>query len=178
LNVSGTGGNTDESTNHLLIENNLFDNVGASEMGGGGRLWQLIGDPSDVAFVHNTGLTTSIVLSLDVLQKLYVTMRDNIVTRGEYGIFGSGQSEGRPSIAYYLRHSTITHNVIVGAPAQLYPDGNFFPSRLTDVGFVDLASRDYRLTPRSRYRGAATDGRDIGVDVEKLNAATTGVAHR
>jgi len=58
----------------------------------------------------------------------------------------------------------IANNVIVGAPAQLYPDHNFFPASVADVGFVDLSKGDYRLTSKSPYKGRATDGRDVGAN--------------
>ncbi len=178
VNILGSSGNTDESANHILIAENVFDRVGTSEMGGGGRLWQLVGDPSDVSFVHNTAFAPHAILMLDELQKTYITVRDNIVTRGEYGVFGSGQSEGRPSIDYYLRHFRLTNNVIIGARTELYPQGNFFPARISDVGFADASRADYHLRGDSRYKRAATDGGDIGADIGQLDSATARVARR
>jgi hypothetical protein len=40
-----------------------------------------------------------------------------------------------------------------------------------DVGFADAGAGDYRLAADSPYRGAGTDGRDVGADLEALNAA-------
>jgi hypothetical protein len=178
VNILGSSGNTDESANHILIANNVFDRVGTPEMGGGGRLWQLVGDPSDVSFVHNTAFAPHAILMLDELQKTYITIRDNIVTHGEYGVFGSGQSEGQPSIDYYLRHFSLTHNVIIGARTELYPQGNFFPARISDVGFADASRADYHLRRDSRYKHAAIDGDDIGADIDQLDSATARVARR
>src|SRR5437867_84504 len=67
--------------------------------------------------------------------------------------------------------STNTHNVEIGGPGNFPTVGNFFPS-LTAVGFVDFAGGNYALAAASPYRMAATDGTDIGVDFNALNAAT------
>ena len=37
--------------------------------------------------------------------------------------------------------------------------------------FVDTARHQYALSPKSRYRRAATDGTDPGADIETLRAA-------
>jgi hypothetical protein len=42
---------------------------------------------------------------------------------------------------------------------------------MSAVGFVDLAGGKYRLAPTSIYRGAATDGTDVGTNIDSLNAA-------
>jgi hypothetical protein len=57
-------------------------------------------------------------------------------------------------------------NVIIGTPdPRLYPPGNFFPATSAMVGFVDAAGGDYRLTDKSPYHGAATDGTDVGAEM-------------
>jgi hypothetical protein len=178
LNIGASYGGALEGANRILVEQNLFDRVGSPELGGNGRLWQLVDDPSDLTFDHNTGFATNAALMLAALQKTYVTVRNNIIARGEYGIFGSGQGEGNSAIAYYLRASAVTHNVIIGAKAELYPAGNFFPARLTDVGFVAPNAGDFRLAHTSPFRRAGTDGRDVGVDVDSLDAAIAGVVRR
>ena len=175
--ILGRTPNTTEPANRILIQDNVFDRLGAPELAGDGVLWELVGDPSEITFEHNTGFAVKAALMLDELQKTYVRVRNNIVTRGAEGIFGSGQGEGKPAIDYYLRASVITHNVIVGAQAEGYPEHNFFPARLGDVGFADPAHGDYRLTKNSPYKKAGTDGRDIGVDMDSLNSVTARVVH-
>jgi len=47
--------------------------------------------------------------------------------------------------------------------ASRYPPDNFFPTVANfTAGFVDPATRDYRLVSSSPYVGAGTDGKDIG----------------
>ena len=53
--------------------------------------------------------------------------------------------------------------MLIGASCALYPAGNFCPRRIEEVGFVDPAGGNYRLSEGSPYRGAATDGTDVGV---------------
>src|SRR6185436_5273479 len=62
-------------------------------------------------------------------------------------------------------------NVIAGGNAGRYPPDNFFPASIDAVGFVNASSGDYRLAPTSPYRGAASDGTDVGVNVDALATA-------
>lgn len=178
LSILGSAGNATESAHRILIRDNVFDRVGAPGLGGDGVLWELVGDPSEITFEHNTGVAPKTALMLDELQKTYTTVRNNILTRGEYGIFGSNQGEGKRAIDYYFRASVVTHNVIIGAPADAYPAHNFFPARVADVGFADPIKGDYRLMRNSPYRSAGTDGRDLGADIDSLNRAIAGVVRR
>jgi cellulose synthase/poly-beta-1,6-N-acetylglucosamine synthase-like glycosyltransferase len=64
--------------------------------------------------------------------------------------------------------------VIVGGPAASLPQGNRFPASLDEVGFVGWRRGDYRLGAKSPYRGAASDGRDVGADMDALPAPEAG----
>lgn len=44
-----------------------------------------------------------------------------------------------------------------------------------EVGFVDPARGDYRLALTSLYKGAGTDGKDIGADIDAIDAAINGI---
>ena len=68
-------------------------------------------------------------------------------------------------------------NVLIGSPTASAeyvtgPRGNFHNSYYVTteaaVKFNDPAANDYSLRDDSRYRNAATDGKDIGVDFEAL----------
>jgi hypothetical protein len=43
------------------------------------------------------------------------------------------------------------------------------------VGFVDAANDNYALLPTSPYYGAASDGTNIGADIDSLNSYTANV---
>jgi hypothetical protein len=49
--------------------------------------------------------------------------------------------------------------------------GNYFPPTPKAIGFVDFTGGNYRLAPNSKYKNAATDGKDIGCDFDALIAA-------
>jgi hypothetical protein len=52
-----------------------------------------------------------------------------------------------------------------------FPVGNFFVRSYHDVGFVDYARGDWRLSQQSKFKGKATDGLDPGVDFAALAKA-------
>ncbi len=69
---------------------------------------------------------------------------------------------GQESRGDDVRHSLIGR--IASIPDQYH--GNIGPDELTDIDenaeFADPANRDYRLQATSRFRGAGTDGEDLG----------------
>lgn len=62
-------------------------------------------------------------------------------------------------------------NVIGNVSASAHPANNFYPSSVKPE-FVNYAGGDYSLKPNSPYKGAATDGKDIGADMATLNSST------
>src|SRR5262249_55792935 len=92
-----------------------------------------------------------------------------------FGFIGTGTAEGISTLTTYFPLAVFLGNVIAGGNAAIYPPGNFFPSSLAAVGFVDLAGGNYRLAPSSAYKNAGTDGTDIGANIDALEAATAGV---
>jgi len=81
-----------------------------------------------------------------------------------------------------FEHYVFTHNAIVATPSNYppgqYPPGNFFPASASAVGFVDYSKGiegDYHLQSGSRFKHAGTDGKDLGADIDAIEAATAGV---
>jgi hypothetical protein len=153
-------------TRNVVIRNNLFEDVGGPRWGGGGQLFQVLDGTAGVVIEHNTALQTGNLVSAEGRPHQGFVFRDNIARHNENGIVGTGTAPGASTLAAFFPGSVFRRNVIVGAP--LLPSDNFGPQRLEDVGFVDLRAGDYRLAPGSRYRGAATDGKDVGVDFAAL----------
>jgi hypothetical protein len=78
--------------------------------------------------------------------------------------------EGLPALARYAPDATFTRNAIIGGRASTYPANNFFPATIDAVGFVDPATRDFRLAAGSPFRNAGTDGKDLGADLSLVPA--------
>lgn len=70
-------------------------------------------------------------------------------------------------------------NVLVGDfskyPSSQWPTGQTFLTSMDSVGFVDYTGGDYALSSTSPYKGAATDGRDVGADVAGLTTMIAAV---
>lgn len=156
------------STKRFLIENNLFHKLS-------GKMFILLGGLENLTVRHNTGFAPSYIAMADGSAQKGFVFRDNLMSRGNYGIKGSGKGEGYYTFNYYMPGYSVAGNVLIGAPASRYPAGNFFPAEKTDVGFVSLSGEDYRLGSGSRYSDKATDGTDPGADFSALLDATDGV---
>lgn len=170
---------TDTRLRRVRIANCLFD-VDGAKFGSDGVFLVVTNKTEDVTVENCTVIHTGNIISTDYAPNTRFTYRNNISRHNSYGIFGSGSGIGNPSIAQYFPGSSITGNVIakeVGGPsnaASLYPAGNQFPETLNDIGFLDLAAGDYRLSSTSAYKGKGTNGLDPGCDVNILNAALAG----
>jgi hypothetical protein len=103
------------------------------------------------------------VVQIDGPPVLGFVFTNNLTKSGNYGIAGTGHGSGNSAIAAFLPGADITRNVIAGAQAAVYPGGNSFPTVAQfEVQFVSFASGDYRLASGSAWRGAGTDGQDLG----------------
>src|SRR5262249_39866620 len=154
--------------------NNLFADLGGGIWGNNGILFQLVGGldggTADVTIDHNTGFPTYLLVSAEEIHTGFV-FTNNIAARGIYGFKGSGLAEGLSTLETDFPGYTFLKNVIPGANPAVYPPDNFFPATMNDVGFIDLAGGNYRLADSSPYKYAATDGTDIGCDIDALEAA-------
>ena len=151
---------------NLTISNNLLENVSN---------WGFVnGGFNNVTFAHNTHFQRGNVYVLTGRPATGFVSRDNITVYSGFGIKGDGTGEGTLALQTICPGYVFTHNVVVGAPANLYPPGNFYPAKCPSVQFVDHAGGNYRLQLTSPYHNAATDGTDIGVDMNALLAAQNG----
>jgi hypothetical protein len=151
-------------TSRITIRNNLFTDVGGAW--GDGRLFLVQNGARDVVIEHNTAMNgESFLLGGDARAHPGFVFQHNIVLHNDYGAIGGGLGPGRPSIDRYFPGAVFRGNVIVGGESGAYPSGNFFPSRIEDVGFI--SGSDLRLAPDSRFKGRA-EGRDPGFDGEAL----------
>jgi hypothetical protein len=111
---------------------------------------------------------------------------DNIVNAGTAPVWSTGG--GPANCAFHddplttfnacFSNFTFAGNAIIATPPAKWPPGNFFPSSAAAVRFVRYNGGnggDYRLQPSSRYKGAGTDGKDLGADLDAIHSATAGV---
>ena len=111
---------------------------------------------------------------------------NNMVLTGRYPIWstGGGQAScadsGTPAqkIANCFTTNKFTNNALIATPDAFppssWPAGNFFPLHTNDARFVRYllgGGGDYELQSLSPYKNAGTDGRDLGADIEGLDAA-------
>jgi hypothetical protein len=171
FNISGTDDGPPGRTDHIVIENNLIEEI--DDTWGNGDLVQLLAGANDVVVDHNTAFPTHTIVEADGTPSSGFAFENNITSYGLYGIKGSDRVQGSDTLNDYLPGAIVTDNVLIGRPDQavLYPSGNSFPASLDDVGFVDLASGNYRLAASSPYVGAGTDGKDLGADIDAILAA-------
>jgi hypothetical protein len=186
INILGTDDTyPSQRTSRVLIRNNLFYDIdGAAWSGGSGVLLQVVGGVNDLSFRHNTAVQSGgVILADGSPANSAFEAADNIAPHNAYGVYGSGRGVGNAALDTYFPQAVFTNNALAGpwptsggATTSMYSNypGNFFPSSLAAVGFVDLANDNYRLTSSSPFKGKASDGTDVGVDFTALDAALAG----
>jgi hypothetical protein len=163
LDITGHDDDGSGSASNFLVQNNVWDDI-SSNWGSDGRWFQLTTGANNVTIDHNTVFQTGYILIFDVGQEYGVTATNNIVLRGA-DIAGNGAGLGISALVAYNVGGSFVNNVLVGASVGLYPGGNFFPSSIDQVGFVNYAGGDYRLAANSPYKNAGTDSKDLGANL-------------
>jgi hypothetical protein len=168
-----------QRTNNVTVRNNVMDDLNAATWGAGSRPL-MIGDGVDVVTVdHNTIISTDPHFlwlyggsATAPAPMTRATVTNNLAAHNAYGVGGSSYGFGLTAINAYLPGAVFSRNVLAGGAASRYPAGNFFPAVAAwQAGFVDFAAGDYRLSPSSPYKNAATDGADLGADIARVNAS-------
>jgi hypothetical protein len=172
FNIAGQDGlHPSLMTERILIRNNLIGVTGLN--GADGRALEFVFGGSDYTIDHNTIINSALppgspVSDLAMAQSpskiSNFVFTNNLSTRTAYGFFGSGVGEGTRALDNNFTNWTFSRNAIVDAPAGSYPTGNFFPTSVAAVRFVNLAGGNYTLAADSPYKNAGTDGTDIGVN--------------
>ena len=170
--------NTDPSgrLRRINITNNLFADVDKS-WGGNGAFLQIGDGPVDVRVEHNTIVHAGNLVSayggprdrpVPIVGFVY---RDNLSRHNQYGVIGQSRAYGNDTLNVFFPGSLFMSNVLAGGPAGRYPGGNQFPSVAEfEDQFVDFRAGDFRLAATSRYRRSASDGTDLGVNLENLES--------
>lgn len=115
-----------------------------------------------------------------------ITFTNNILPAGRYSVWSTGvgtcPKSGQPSTTFQDCWSSfkVTNNVIIAYPGDQgpWPAGNFFAKDTQAVGFANFDPAnggDYHLAANSHHKGKATDGKDVGANIDAINAAIDGV---
>jgi hypothetical protein len=155
LNVLGhDDNNPSRQTNHIVIANNLFQDVDAARWSGGqGGTFLTITDSVAVSIDHNTVSNTGNDISAYGAPSRGFVFTNNVLPHNAYGVHGDGAGSGTDTLTRYFPGASFRRNVIAGAPAGAYPPDNFYPPSLAAAG-----------------RHAGTDGKQVGVDLAALRA--------
>jgi hypothetical protein len=99
---------------------------------------------------------------------------NNIVDHNHYGVKGSREATGTPTLERYFPGNRFVRNALVGGRASNYPSANFFPATYDEIRFVDPAGGDYHLASDSPLAGRGEGGADVGANIDALEAAISG----
>jgi hypothetical protein len=160
-----------QPSRRILIRNNLIEDIDGKAWGGDGKLFQIVSGAEYVTIDHNTGFATGNIMSTDSTQGLNVGLvfTNNIVAHNSYGVIGTDTGIGLSTLKRWWKSYVFKKNVIVGGQASNYPPDNYFINSFSEVGFVDMAKGDYRLSSSSSYRNAGADGKNIGCNLNNTN---------
>ena len=152
----------------ITIRNNLLVTSGTA--------FQIGGEVGDLAIDHNTIDQGYTLMSLykgtvwnagdaaarpGVYAVEHLTYTNNLARHNTYGVKGQGTAVGTPSLTAFTLSYVWTNNVLAGGAGFPYPAVTWFP---TVTAYVQSFDSSYHLVTGSPYIGAATDGKDVGID--------------
>ena len=182
------------------IHDLVIDDMDGKKYNGAGMFLQFsvtAGAPllQNVSIDHVTAFPSAMMLNIGHMAAARGPMKNfvftnNILSVGTYPVWSTGGGSGncaffdKPLTTFNACFSayTFASNALIGnAPAfppSLWPAKNFFPSTPKDVRFVNYNGGnggDYHLQPSSPYKHKGTDGKDLGADLDAINAAIASV---
>jgi hypothetical protein len=182
------GGNTTKPPRMgaTTVKNNVWENstkVRTMNIGTG---------PNPLTIDHNTflhGSPESDLATLLIYGDLgfVFTFTNNLLRRFDYGVRAVDPvlgtlGEGTPSLAALVTYGgayTFLKNAIADAPSGSYPANNFFPTEAQwQAAFTTYnggSGGNYRIAPAHAYNDAGTDLKDLGADIDLVEAAISGV---
>lgn len=178
------------------IHDLVFDDIDRERFEGHGNLAQIsmgaqAGTPvlRHVRIDHITAFPRHVMLAIggpQPAQMFDLTFTNNLVSAGEYAVNSANggcsdipqRRDPESMIGNCFRELRFTNNVIVDSPTPAWPKGNFFAKNPGAAGVVQFSGGrggDYRLSASSKYKGKGLDGKDIGADLDAIDALITGV---
>ena len=182
------------------IHDIVIDDVNATAYNGGGGLVKITSNRpqyilNTVTINHITGFPdpsgSTLVIGDPVSQpKMWnFLFTNNLVSAGRFPLWNAFAGADCalihiPTTALPACFSSygVSHNAIIATPsafgASTWPSGNAFPASTAAVQFVNYNNGnggDYHLLPSSPYANAGSDGKDLGADINAVQAAIAGV---
>ena len=188
----------------ISFVNNIFEDINGtwSDAGTGSGTFNiyLTHGPKNVTFDHNVFFNKGTLMEVDTNSATYENenfkFKNNIIGHGQYGLrssIGTGNNTFNAyftdaghefvknvlvDVNYVYRNSYTArpNNFLIVSPNNDSDADGFTPDPQlwNNVGFTDMAGGNYRLAPASPYNNAATDGTDIGPDMDAIAHATAG----
>jgi hypothetical protein len=199
-NIPAVGGAVSSGGERYSIHDIVIDDIDGKKYDGFGTFLVLISQAPllrDVAMDHITALSPRVFMSMGInggrIQNF--TFTNNLIGVGEKQITSAG---GGPQNCAYLpdkqgpegvfkncfQKGTFKNNAIINGFGE-WPEGTFLPKNVEAVGFSKRsdAMGQFRLCRKkdsdckapSKYTSAGNDGKDIGADINLLNAATNNI---
>ncbi len=196
--LAGTGAALDGE--RYSIHDIVVDDIDGTKYNGPGEFVQVSVDAGapllqNVTINHTTAFPPSTMAMIGDMVATSTQMKNfvftnSIVDAGPFPVWSTG---GGPTNCAYNDQPLTTFNAcfspysfasnaVIGSPStyppSLWPTGNFFPASASTVQFVNYNGGnggDYHLQSTSPYKGAGTDGKDLGADIDALDSAIAGV---
>lgn len=188
IRIASTNGAFGVRNNRVLLRDNLLYKIGATDYPSinstDARPLSLAGPCDDCTVDHNTivsGVTGGTGTYFDTAPYLRPRLSNNILYRNLYGLLGD---VGQP-VSYYWGTGNVLNTVAIdntnqgaGSFGTFAVNGKYISPSTT----LFNGGGDYRLQPVSPYSAsctagcdfAATDGKDLGADIDLVEAATSG----
>lgn len=175
------------------IHDVIFGDINRERFEGHGNLAQISMSPKPgtpvlrhVKIDHVTAFPRHVMLAIGgplPVQMSDFTFTNNLASSGEYALSSTGapcsdiprQRDPASIVSNCFRIADFRNNLILDEQGASWPKGNFLVKNAKAAGMSDFKAGDYRLSPSSKYKGKATDGKDIGADVSAVEAAIAGV---
>jgi hypothetical protein len=183
LALSGTDLQVTQKSNRILVEHNVFENIGAYVVPGAfnGEFVMPGNAIQNLTIRHNTIFQSSTPFHFvgDAVGPMNgLTVVDNIFKNGGYGIqgdSGGGIAELNAIAPGWVMRKNVIYGPFPnpnGITGTFYPPDNYLAGSQVIVGFVNLTGGDYHLAASSFYNNKATDGKDPGADIDAVIGAT------
>lgn len=128
----------------------------------------------NVSFNHITAQNVSTMVETDgIAASTGFSWANSIMRLGpsSIGFHCSGDGTGKACLDPKFPGYVWNKMVLIGTQEAIYPPGTTFVANDAAVGFVNPSAGNFALSASSPYRGAATDGTDIGVNMALLPGA-------